>query len=1263
LQLPNSPFQTNRLQRQPLSGTVSLGDTLGNVLDETFQTNPTQSIRDMNTLSRARRGEVVGTVAAPGPFGASEAVRDAPETPYVSVEEQERRIQELGLNGRLTPYEGETEEGLSMRIRWKQDEIARQNVSTNSGDGIGTTLLSFAAGLGGSLLDPLNIASGFVPVVGPARYARMLSEAGGRLGRLGVRSRIGAAEGAVGSVLVEPIVMAGASAREADYTLYDSVANIVFGTIMGGGLHSVGGAALDEIDGGASWRQFSADVDALSPQERRDVQAAGVAAVASGHRPIVTEHLVRDMLARAEGRNSRADLQSSTARVGPYTGAPHVEGLRGDVTARSSEGTESDGATTSVQEPRFRTERRDVELPEGGTLSVPDAPHAELLNFALDLEAGNGANMTARRRDLFETFHGHVEHDPDAGQPFAEVGDVDDLARDYLDQARDTGDDAGSIVSPDAGDAFTRILADRDREDVQAQRVKAREDLSDAARRAQDPQNRIFADEQRQAADMAAQRRESAPRINEGRTDETAALEAEVDRIVAEVAEESADNAGARLNKPKPSTRSRQVANDVRRQLVEIGRDADEAAAEAQVHGAFANVLEQEYGADPQAVYEGLEIARGGQRRAGGNSFDQEARGSTPYEGDTIEVDGVERTTVNSNGQPIAQTQEGLEAFWRWFGDSKVVDDEGRPLMVYHGTKADFDSFADPNSERNDAIYGGIMGFHFGTKRAASDRLRDLGDVDSSLGRESGQPNVMPVYIRIENTLRMQDMADRYVRRDTGEVLSPDEADSINRASGEYSKRIERGEIELSEVPDEFIADDGDLVEIHGRMWEEPEDVSETLYEMGILDIDAYDEVRGHFAFIKEELRSKGIDGIVYENHVEGGGGDSFIVFDPTQIKSIHNRGTFDAEDPRILNQDQPTVEIAGDEFGVDVQDRDALRKAARAHYSTLQKGPGVPNAELGQVKFSRTGKGKSLKGPTEQLQAIAKIEDIVRNGRRRAPSAPDEDGRENVKAWHYMETEVTVGGRAYKALFDIREDNNGHYHYELFLKKTDGRPVSSSVSDERLGVDLEQPSIGNIGADGSEINLRLEAADGADTVGNPRGRITFDENRTLIEMFEGADASTFLHESGHFFVETMLSIEARGNAPARLTEDLAVLRRYAGVADGQRFSRNAHETVARAFEAYLREGRAPDEGLAAVFGRIRDWLVQVYRNVRDLDVELTDEVRGVFDRMLATDEQLGRGVPRELRAEMDAADFRIATAQSRAKAMAQAATCVLRAM
>lgn len=67
----------------------------------------------------------------------------------------------------------------------------------------------------------------------------------------------------------------------------------------------------------------------------------------------------------------------------------------------------------------------------------------------------------------------------------------------------------------------------------------------------------------------------------------------------------------------------------------------------------------------------------------------------TPYDKDTIVVNGKERTVYNSENERIAETKEELTNFWNWFGDSKVVDSQGRPLVVYHGTDAEFDAFAE----------------------------------------------------------------------------------------------------------------------------------------------------------------------------------------------------------------------------------------------------------------------------------------------------------------------------------------------------------------------------------------------------------------------------------------------------------------------------------------------------------------------------------------------------------------------------------------
>jgi hypothetical protein len=65
------------------------------------------------------------------------------------------------------------------------------------------------------------------------------------------------------------------------------------------------------------------------------------------------------------------------------------------------------------------------------------------------------------------------------------------------------------------------------------------------------------------------------------------------------------------------------------------------------------------------------------------------------------------------------------------------------------------------------------------------------------------------------------------------------------------------------------------------------------------------------------------------------------------------------------------------------------------------------------------------------------------------------------------------------------------------------------------------------------------------------------------------------------------------------------------------------HEQFARGFEAYLFEGNAPSAELNGIFARFRRWLMAIYRQVRALNVELSPEIRGVFDRMLATQEEI----------------------------------------
>ncbi|MDG9966927.1 hypothetical protein N7638_02675 [Achromobacter mucicolens] len=146
----------------------------------------------------------------------------------------------------------------------------------------------------------------------------------------------------------------------------------------------------------------------------------------------------------------------------------------------------------------------------------------------------------------------------------------------------------------------------------------------------------------------------------------------------------------------------------------------------------------------------------------------------------------------------------------------------------------------------------------------------------------------------------------------------------------------------------------------------------------------------------------------------------------------------------------------------------------------------------------------------------------------------------------------------------------------------------------------------------------------------NQSARGAYNIDTRTISLLQNADLSTFLHESGHFYLEVLTDIARQPDAPAAVRDDVQKLLDWFGVQDLAAWDaldlegkRPHHEQLARGFEAYLFEGKAPTPELQGLFQRFRAWMVAVYRSLSALNVELSDEVRGVFDRMLASSEQI----------------------------------------
>jgi predicted lactoylglutathione lyase len=133
------------------------------------------------------------------------------------------------------------------------------------------------------------------------------------------------------------------------------------------------------------------------------------------------------------------------------------------------------------------------------------------------------------------------------------------------------------------------------------------------------------------------------------------------------------------------------------------------------------------------------------------------------------------------------------------------------------------------------------------------------------------------------------------------------------------------------------------------------------------------------------------------------------------------------------------------------------------------------------------------------------------------------------------------------------------------------------------------------------------------------KGATVFSEAATYIQLFETADYSTFIHESFHVIMNDMKKMIDSGKSNPEAVDTYAKLVKFAG---GQLDTKGI-EKLARAFEGYLREGKAPSVELTTPFYRFSQWLKTIYKHIRDLKVKITPEITGVFDRMLASESEI----------------------------------------
>ena len=191
---------------------------------------------------------------------------------YLNKDELNKQYAGMGLY-----FEQDTREGV-VDYLVKRKEIEQQRSSVMARGPQNTYGTFFLASMATNFLDPINVGSAFIPIVGEARFASMVARSGKNVARL----QRGFVEGLAGNALVEPIVYGVAKSEQADYDKYDAFFNVAVGGLLGSTLHVGFGKIGDIIAEKTGKPNIYQRLAAVSPENQQDLLRYSIGKVVKG---------------------------------------------------------------------------------------------------------------------------------------------------------------------------------------------------------------------------------------------------------------------------------------------------------------------------------------------------------------------------------------------------------------------------------------------------------------------------------------------------------------------------------------------------------------------------------------------------------------------------------------------------------------------------------------------------------------------------------------------------------------------------------------------------------------------------------------------------------------------------------------------------------------------------------------------------------------------------------------------------------------------
>lgn len=550
--------------------------------------------------------------------------------------------------------------------------------------------------------------------------------------------------------------------------------------------------------------------------------------------------------------------------------------------------------------------------------------------------------------------------------------------------------------------------------------------------------------------------------------------------------------------------------------------------------------------------------------------------------------------------------------FKKWFGDSKVVDESGKPLVAYHGTNADFDTFSTDYENEGRMLGDGIY-------------LTNSKNKANNYGK-----NLMKLYVNIRKPL------------------------NIN--SENVLQEIEKQTNILEEDIQGWLSYySGNILQTINRLFREYK-LTDKLKEKGYDGI-IYNNGLEIVAFSPEQIKSVGNQGTFDENnpniYFQRATNNNNNVVDLTNdFEKTPSIDEVKAYINEIVENGTKFATLSPNWF-VDIKKESSNKKQKRITDKLLNK------ANFLKLNKPADNRHKKYVMSLEKLLANAEYVGEKENTKK--------DKKPNVEKYHYFKTDVKISDKIFQILFDTEEYKNDKSSSEysantrgLELSKEDTNIITDNSKNfkgnteeykNQLPLGYAKRNLNGAKADTNIINANAEKNnpktvhlynikeiknpqlyqkqhkmfidnDRAEEISNRLVQVkgSFIPAENLVKLFKDADESTIVHEFAHWWLEKLVK-HSEGNE--ELQEDLKEIRKFVKN-NGEEFTDEQHERFARGFEAYMRTGSAKTNRLKKLFEDFKNALLSLYDSIKSLGFDESEipEINNLFDRLLTTENQ-----------------------------------------